>query len=178
MKLQLHRMASPIGTVLLVSDGTALRALDFEDYEDRMHRLLRRHYGDYRLDPSPGDGPFGGRMQAYFDGQMAALDAMPVETGGTVFQRLVWAALRQIPPGVTITYGRLAERLGRAGASRAVGLANGANPVAIVVPCHRVIGADAGLTGYGGGLHRKQWLIHHELQHVGSDGERGRASAA
>ncbi len=172
MNLTLYRMASPIGTVLLVSDGAAMRALDFEDYEARMHRLLRRHYGDYALDPCPGAGPFGGRLQAYFDGDLAALDAMPVQTGGTAFQRLVWAALRQIPPGATISYGRLAERLGRAKASRAVGLANGANPVAIAVPCHRVIGADAGLTGYGGGLHRKQWLIRHELRHARLDSDR------
>ena len=176
MRMQLHHMASPIGTVLLVSDGAALRALDFEDYETRMHRLLRRHYGDYTLDPSLGVGPFGGRVQAYFDGDLAALDAMPVETGGTTFQRMIWAALRQIPPGATITYGRLAERLGRAKASRAVGLANGANPVAIVVPCHRVIGA-AGLTGYGGGLHRKEWLIRHEFQHSRLGRENDQAAA-
>ena len=97
---------------------------------------------------------------------MAALDQLPVRPGGTEFQRLVWAALRLIPPGTTTTYGQLAARIGRAKASRAVGLANGANPVAIVVPCHRVVGADASLTGYGGGIERKAWLIAHERRHT------------
>jgi methylated-DNA-[protein]-cysteine S-methyltransferase len=151
---------------LLVSDGETLRALDFDDYEPRVHRLLRLHYGSYGLTPTKDAGEIGRSVQAYFEGDLAALDRVPVRTGGTEFQRMVWAELRLIPPGTTTTYGRLAERVGRAKASRAVGLANGANPVAIVVPCHRVIGADATLTGYGGGLHRKEWLIAHERQHA------------
>jgi methylated-DNA-[protein]-cysteine S-methyltransferase len=166
LKLQLDRIPSPIGTVLLVSDGEAVRALDFEDYEPRMHRLLRIHHGRYALTPGKGAGDFGRSIQAYFEGDLAALDRVPVRTEGTEFQQLVWVALRLIPPGTTTTYGGLAARIGRAKASRAVGLANGSNPVAIVVPCHRVIGADASLTGYGGGLDRKQWLISHERQHV------------
>jgi len=169
LKLLLSRVPSPLGTVLLVSDGAALRALDFHDYEPRMHQLLRLHYGPYTLTPVLDAGELGRSVQAYFEGDMAALDRLPVQTGGTEFQRLVWAELRLIPPGATISYGRLAERIGRAKASRAVGLANGANPVSIVVPCHRVIGADAKLTGYGGGLHRKEWLIAHERQHARLD---------
>lgn len=166
MKLLLSRLPSPIGTVLLAWDGEALRALDFHDHESRMHRLLKRHYGSYALTPASDAGELGRDVQAYFEGDLPALDRLPVRTAGTLFQQSVWAELRLIPPGTTLSYGRLAERAGRPKASRAVGLANGANPVAIVVPCHRVVGADATLTGYGGGLHRKQWLIAHEREHV------------
>ncbi len=162
MKLYLDRIPSPIGTVLLVSDGEALRGLDFEDYESRMHTLLRRQYGSYSLIPGDGTGGFGQRITAYFDGDLAALDSIPVRADGSEFQRRVWTALRTIPLGTTTTYGRLAAQMGQPTASRAVGLANGANPVAIVVPCHRVIGAGNKLTGYGGGIPRKQWLLRHE----------------
>jgi O-6-methylguanine DNA methyltransferase len=162
LKLFLHKIRSPLGEVLLVSDGEALRALDFHDYEPRMHRLLGLHYGSYSLNPSGDAGEVGRCLRAYFDGELVALDRIPVRTGGTEFQRSLWAALRLIPAGTTTSYGRLAAQLGRPRASRAVGLANGSNPIAIVVPCHRVVGADASLTGYGGGLHRKAWLIEHE----------------
>jgi len=155
LKLLLSHIQSPLGTILLVSDGEFLRALDFHDYEPRMHQLLRLHYGSCTLTPPGNAGALGRSVQAYFEGELTALDAVPVRTGGTAFQRSVWDALRLIPPGVTTTYGRLAAQLGRVGASRAVGMANGANPVSIVVPCHRVIGANSALTGYGGGLHRK-----------------------
>ena len=103
-------------------------------------------------------------LQAYFEGEVDAIDRLRVAQGGTDFQRQVWRALRAIGPGDTVSYGVLAGRIGRASAVRAVGLANGANPVGIVVPCHRVIGADASLTGYGGGLHRKRWLLAHEAR--------------
>lgn len=162
MIFQLARLPSPIGEMLLVSDGEAVRALDFHDYETRMHQLLRLHYGTYTLTPSAPPAEIGRTLQAYFDGDLAVLDRIPVQTGGTPFQRLVWAALRGIPAGETTSYGRLAAQIGRAGASRAVGLANGSNPVSIIVPCHRVIGANASLTGYGGGLARKAWLLTHE----------------
>jgi len=161
MKLYLDRVPSPIGAILLVSDGEVLRALDFEDYEPRMQRLLRNYCGRYDLTQGVCNGARQ-HIAAYFDGDFTALDAIPVQTGGTEFQRRVWAALRQIPPGSTTSYGRLAAKIGAPKASRAVGLANGANPVAIVVPCHRVIGADSSLTGYGGGLPRKAWLLRHE----------------
>ena len=166
MKLTISPIASPIGTVLIVTDGVALRALDFADYEARMHQLLRLHYGTYTLTPVGDAGAPGRLMQAYFNGDLAAIERVPVATGGTAFQRQVWAALRDIPAGTTTSYGALAANCGRPKASRAVGLANGSNPVSIVVPCHRVIGANAKLTGYGGGLHRKHWLIAHERQHA------------
>ena len=98
----------------------------------------------------------------YFEGNLSAIDTLPVETGGTPFQQEVWRALRTIPCGTTTSYGKLAENIGRPTAVRAVGLANGANPVSVVVPCHRVIGANGSLTGYGGGIERKRWLLDHE----------------
>jgi methylated-DNA-[protein]-cysteine S-methyltransferase len=101
-------------------------------------------------------------VHAYFAGDLSAIERLAVVTGGTDFQREVWAALRRIPAGRTLSYGALATQLGRPKAVRAVGLANGANPIGIVVPCHRVIGADGSLTGYGGGLERKRWLLAHE----------------
>jgi len=161
--LLLSRFAAPVGTILLVHDDAhVLRALDFGDYEDRMHRLLRLHYGPITLADAPAPLRTTQALQRYFEGDFDALAAIPVATGGTAFQRSVWAALRTIPAGHTATYGALARQLGSPGASRAVGLANGANPVAIVVPCHRVIGANGALTGFGGGLPRKQWLLEHE----------------
>ena len=103
-----------------------------------------------------------GALAAYFEGELSSIEALPVATGGTDFQRSVWAALRAIPAGETRSYSALATSVGRPAAVRAVGLANGANPIGIVVPCHRVIGKDASLTGYGGGLERKRWLLAHE----------------
>ncbi|MBV9783545.1 MAG: methylated-DNA--[protein]-cysteine S-methyltransferase [Acidisphaera sp.] len=162
MNLLLDRVPSPIGAILLVSDGEALRALDFDEYEERMHRLLRRYYGACSLTRGRAAPDIRRRLSAYFDGELTAIDAIPVRTGGSAFQRQVWAALRRIPAGTTTSYGRLAAMVGAPKASRAVGLANGANPIALVVPCHRVIGADSSLTGYGGGLPRKAWLLRHE----------------
>ena len=175
MNLFLDRIPSPIGTILLVSDGQALCALDFEDCEERLHRLLRRYCGTYALAPGRAGGT-GECVAAYFGGHLTALDQIPVRVTGSEFQRRVWAALRRIPAGTTTTYGHLAATIGAPTASRAVGLANGANPIAIVVPCHRVIGANASLTGYGGGLPRKQWLLRHEAgPGTGESAERGPA---
>ncbi len=163
MRLMTGSLPSPVGPLLLVWDEDAtLRALDFADYEPRLRRLLQRYYG--AAEPAPAAVPqaFVVPLGAYFAGAFAALDGIAIGTGGSAFQRLVWAALRAIPPGVTESYGSLAARIGRPSAVRAVGLANGANPIAIIVPCHRVIGADASLTGYAGGLPRKRWLLEHE----------------
>jgi methylated-DNA-[protein]-cysteine S-methyltransferase len=162
MKLLIDRIASPIGDVLLVSDGQYLRALDFQDYEARMHRLLRLHYGTYSLQPARNPAGLSAAIDRYMNGDLQAISAMPVQTGGTAFQKEVWTALRGIPLGTTISYGTLARQINRPKAVRAVGLANGANPVGIVVPCHRVIGRNGALTGYGGGLDRKRWLLNHE----------------
>lgn len=157
---------TPIGRMLLVVDEQgAVRALDWEDYEARMHRLLRLHYGrDDDAGLVPGELPSNVRdaLDAYFAGDLAALDGIPVRTGGTVFQRAVWAALRTIPVGSAWSYAQLAAAIGRPTAVRAVGAANGANPVGVIVPCHRVIGTNRSLTGYAGGLDRKRWLLRHE----------------
>jgi methylated-DNA-[protein]-cysteine S-methyltransferase len=163
MRLQLDRLPSPIGMMLVVFDGEArLRALHLDDDEPRLRRMLTRYYGTCDLAAGRAPAAIAAPLDAYFNGELNALDAIPVMTAGTPFQRRVWAALRTIPPRATTSYGELAASIGAPGASRAVGLANGANPVAVVVPCHRVIGANGSLTGYGGGLHRKHWLLAHE----------------
>ncbi len=175
MHLTLSRYAAPEAELLLVTEGATLRALDFADYEARMRTLLQRHYGTVELVEGPLPATIATALDAYFAGDLTALDAVPVATGGSVFQKAVWAALRAIPPGTTTGYGALAAALGRPGAARAVGLANGSNPIGIVVPCHRVIGADGRLTGYAGGVERKAWLLRHEgaraaTQPIASDG--------
>jgi methylated-DNA-[protein]-cysteine S-methyltransferase len=163
-RLMLDRLPTPIGEALLVTDGHGyLRAFDFDDYDARLRRQLRRHYG---AGVPLADGRAPQRIRAaldgYFAGDLAQLDGIECRTAGTPFQRAVWAALRTIPAGHTLSYGALAARIGAPKAMRAVGLANGANPIGVVVPCHRVIGADGSLTGYGGGLDRKRWLLAHE----------------
>jgi methylated-DNA-[protein]-cysteine S-methyltransferase len=161
--LTLDRVATPVGEVLLVTDDQgAVRALDFADYEERMTRLLRRHAPGAVLTDGRASETVRQAVEAYFGGDVRALDGVAVKTGGTDFQRAVWAALRGIPAGETRTYGQLAAAIGSPKAVRAAGLANGQNPVAVIVPCHRVIGANGTLTGYAGGLERKQWLLAHE----------------
>jgi methylated-DNA-[protein]-cysteine S-methyltransferase len=165
--LYIDRMASPIGTLLLIHDPEGrIRALDFQDFDSRMRRLLRLHYGadgnDFTLEDRTLPSAIQCALRDYFAGDLTAIDAIPVATNGTPFQRDVWALLRTIRAGTTLSYGALARQLGRPNSVRAVGLANGANPVAIVVPCHRIIGIDGSLTGYGGGIDRKRWLLAHE----------------
>lgn len=163
LTLSLDRLPSPLGEILLVADAAgAVRALDFHDHEERMMRLLGRHYGTSVLRPGRAPAAVRDALGAYFAGDALALDALTTATGGTDFQRQVWAALRRIPAGETRSYGQLAAAIGRPTAVRAVGLANGANPVGVIVPCHRVIGAGGALTGYAGGVERKRWLLAHE----------------
>lgn len=161
------RIASPVGHILIVVDELQrLRALNWEDHEERMRRQLSTQYNraGIQIDIVSGRGPASVRepLQHYIEGKLDAIDAVVVETAGTPFQKRVWSELRRIPVGTTLSYGRLAARIGRAEAVRAVGHANGSNPISVVVPCHRVIGADGSLTGFGGGLHRKRWLLAHE----------------
>ena len=166
--LEFGRQTSPIGIMLLAWDAEqSLRVLDFSDYEPRMHKLLRAHYGTTELIEAAVPAPISEPLERYFAGDVAAINAIAVATGGTDFQKSVWTALRTIPAGATESYGQLAQRLGCPKAVRAVGGANGANPVGIVVPCHRVIGSNGTLTGYGGGLDRKRWLLAHETRHAG-----------
>jgi methylated-DNA-[protein]-cysteine S-methyltransferase len=168
LRLFFERIDTPIGELLLVADREKnLRAVDWTEYEPRMHRLLRLHYGEdgFRLEPAASSSDLATAMKNYFAGELGAIDNLPVKTAGTPFQRAVWSALREIPRGATESYGKLAQRIGRPTAVRAVGLANGSNPIGIVVPCHRVIGAYGSLTGYGGGMERKRWLLEHERAH-------------
>lgn len=161
--LILDRFTTPVGELILVTDGRErLRALDFADCEARMLRLLARHAPGHASRPGRAPAAIRAAIDAYFAGTFDALAAIPCATGGTAFQRSVWGALTQIPAGTTLTYAQLATQIGRPSAMRAVGLANGANPIGIVVPCHRVIGSSGKLTGYAGGLARKQWLLAHE----------------
>jgi len=160
--LEQDSFKSPIGIVTIVSDGAVVRAIDFEGYESRMHRLLKVHCGEYQLRKVRNAGGFTERLKAYFDGDLAAIADLPTVTSGTPFQKKVWESLRKIPVGTTTTYQAIAKRIGKPLACRAVGFANGANPIALVVPCHRVIGANKRLAGYGGGLERKTWLLMHE----------------
>jgi methylated-DNA-[protein]-cysteine S-methyltransferase len=163
VEFYLDRVATPLGLSFLVTDAeNAVRAFEFEDYEARLTRLLRLHYGAVEMQTAAAPKSIRDSIAKYFDGDLNALDKIPCATGGTEFQRKIWAALRKIPAGTTINYATLATRIGRPGASRAAGMANGANPISVIVPCHRVIGANGALTGYGGGLPRKQWLLAHE----------------
>ena len=162
---RLEHLDTPTGLMLLVTDAEdRLRAADWEDHEHRMRRLLWRHYGENTTEfcIAARQSASAHALQTYFEGNLDVINKIPTATNGTDFQRQVWAALRRIPAGHTLSYGALAASLGRPTSMRAVGLANGANPIAIVVPCHRVIGADGSLTGYGGGLDRKRWLLAHE----------------
>lgn len=146
---------SPIGELLLTGDGRALHGLWMQD----AGRPRRPGPGWRR-----GDAAFAAvreQLAEYFAGERTAFD-LPLAFAGTAFQQLVWAALREIPYGETMSYGELARRLGKPDAARAVGLANGRNPIAVIVPCHRVIGADGSLTGFGGGLERKRLLLELE----------------
>lgn len=163
-RLLLDRLDTPIGEALLVHDDRGrLRSFDWDDHEDRLLRLLRRHYGaGVALETGRAPAPIREPIDAYFAGDLKGLQAIETATAGTAFQRAVWGALRQIPAGETLGYGALAAKLGMPKAARAVGMANGANPIGVVVPCHRVIGANGALTGFGGGIDRKRWLLEHE----------------
>ena len=159
------QIAAPIGEILLVTDGDVLVSLDYKGYEHRMMRLLEKRYGAFALVDSDQDQrlqPLIKKLQAYLAGELTAIDTIPVHPGGTKFQAQVWQALRSIPAGTVMSYGELARHLGNPAAVRAVGTTNSLNPISIVLPCHRVIGANGNLTGYAGGIERKRWLLEHE----------------
>ena len=165
----LERLNTPTGWMLVVTDAEQrVRAVEWETHEARMKRLLRLHYGEggYELRPAEQATPAVEALRRYFGGELSAIDEVVTHTEGTEFQRSVWDALRRIPAGETLSYSGLAAKIGRPAAVRAVGMANGSNPIPVVVPCHRVIGANASLTGFGGGLERKKWLLEHERMHA------------
>ena len=161
MRLETGTFDSPIGTIRYATRDDHLVVLCFSESWERTRADLERHAGPVQWSEGAG-GPVADQLRCYFGGEVTALDDIPVDLHGTEFQREVWSALRDIAAGTTISYGELARRIGRPRAVRAVGAANGANPVSLVLPCHRVVGSDRTLTGYGGGLHRKQWLLVHE----------------
>jgi len=173
-QLKLERLKSPLGEIFIASKDGAICNLEFADTEERMQKLLARHFGEVELLPAKS-GEFAKALRAYFDGDVEVLDTLPVKTNGTRFQERAWAALRRIPAGTTRSYGEQARDIGEPDAARAVGLANHLNPVGIVVPCHRVIGANGALTGYAGGLDRKRWLLEHEAKHTTLPLFRGKA---
>ncbi len=166
-ELLLDRLDTPLGPLTVVVAGERVCAIGFAGHEQRLRRDLRARFGELNL--RRADDPAGAcaRLRAYFAGDHRALEAIEVDPGGTPFQRQVWAALRDIPAGTTVSYGTVARRIGRPTATRAVGLTNGLNPVPVVIPCHRVIGADGSLTGYGSGLPVKDWLLRHEGAQLG-----------
>lgn len=162
MDLTIDTIETDIGPILLACHGVSLCALDFADCRPRMDRLLAARFGDAKPCPAKNPNGYSDRVAAYFGGDLKALDGIPLETGGTPFQRKVWTALGKVEPGQTQTYGEVAAAIGRPAAARAVGRANGLNPIAIAIPCHRIIGGNGSLTGYAGGIERKRWLLEHE----------------
>jgi methylated-DNA-[protein]-cysteine S-methyltransferase len=159
----LDRLETPIGVALLVIDADGvLRALDWEDYEHRMKGLLRLHYGAVVLNDARAPEEMLMALASYFRGDLDGLSRIAWRVAGTPFQQKIWSALPNIPAGTTMSYGALAAQLGTPNAMRAVGHANGSNPISVVVPCHRLIGANGSLVKYGGGLERKRWLLRHE----------------
>jgi methylated-DNA-[protein]-cysteine S-methyltransferase len=168
MRISRTLIATPLGEMVALASDTGLCALEFigprrlERLESRFQRWFPPHEiadGRHPVLQETRDW-----LTAYFDGASADLDRPSLDLRGAPFERRVWAALCEIRPGATSTYGAIARQLGSPGAARAVGAANGANPVGIVVPCHRVIGSSGTLTGYGGGLNRKSWLLAHEAR--------------
>jgi methylated-DNA-[protein]-cysteine S-methyltransferase len=154
---------SPIGELTLASRGERVCLLHFGEDDARVRRTLQRWYPAESIEAHPDPAGAATRLGEYFAGRLDAVDAIDVELNGTTFQKRVWHALRDVRAGTTAAYAEIARAIAAPSAFRAVGAANGANPVAVIVPCHRVIGTNGSLTGYGGGLDRKRWLLEHEL---------------
>jgi len=160
--LQLETVPSPIGDLLVATVGDAVCAVAFEGGEADTDRYLTRRYGECVQVQGRVPARLRDALARYFEGDLAAFDGIEAVARGTAFQERVWGALRKIPAGRTASYADIAQQIGQPTAVRAVGLANGQNPVPIIVPCHRIIGRDGSLTGFGGGLERKAWLLRHE----------------
>jgi methylated-DNA-[protein]-cysteine S-methyltransferase len=163
------RINTPIGPVQVFARDGILVFIDLSGNGAASKEHVRRRFPDEPFESSGDPGGCSAAFARYFNGDLTAIDALPVDPGGTQFQSIVWRALRSIPAGTTISYGELAGRIGARHAVRAVGAANGANPIPIVIPCHRVIGANGKLVGYGGGLERKAWLLRHESSRLFPD---------
>jgi methylated-DNA-[protein]-cysteine S-methyltransferase len=166
MRLNVSRLETPLGVLTLASTKAGLAGLAFEDRVDGLWRFLKSRFGSIEPDDAGTSDPAEAELLAYFDGAIGSLDGIRTDAGGTEFQRRVWAALRRIPGGRTVSYGQLARSIGQPTGFRAVATANATNPVAIVIPCHRVIHADGSISGYGGGVDRKKWLLRHEADNL------------
>ena len=153
---------SPIGPLCVAAHDGRTCLVHFGSNEHAARQWIERWYPLDTLTAAPNPGGAVSALGRYFDGDLDVLDTLDVELKGTAFQRLVWGALRGVKAGHTASYGEVANRIGSPAAVRAVGAANGANPIPIIVPCHRVIGSNGTLTGYGGGLPVKDWLLRHE----------------
>lgn len=153
---------TPAGAIVFARRGERLVALSFKNYWPRLLKQLEKRFAALKLTPDAEGGPPGRALRRYLDGDLQALDALEVDTEGTPFQEKVWSRLRKIPAGATWSYAELARAVGNPSAVRAVAGANARNPVSVVVPCHRVIASDGKLSGYGGGVPRKRWLLKHE----------------
>jgi methylated-DNA-[protein]-cysteine S-methyltransferase len=162
VRIELSHLESPLGNIALAVCEDALCALDFAETDGPLRSRLDRWYPGALIENGHRAMTMAKRIRAYFAGELQTLGDIPVEVPGTPFQKTVWAALRRIPVGETTSYQAIATAIGNPAAVRAVGMANGRNPVALVVPCHRVIASDGTLCGYGGGLWRKAWLLRHE----------------
>ena len=166
MKLTVSRLETSLGAVTLVSTPAGLAGLAFENRLDNLWRFLESRFGSIESDTGGPPDPAAAELRAYFEGAIGALERIRTDAGGTEFQRRVWTALRRIPGGCTASYSELARSIGQPTGFRAVATANATNPVAIVIPCHRVIHADGSISGYGGGVDRKKWLLCHEADHL------------
>jgi len=166
MKLDVSRLETALGVVTLASTPTGLAGLAFEDRVDGLWRFLKNRFGSIEPDHGGAADPAEADLRAYFKGSIAALENIRTDAGGTEFQRRVWTALRRIPGGRTTSYSGRARSIVQPSGFRAVATANATNPVAIVIPCHRVIHADGSISGYGGGVDRKKWLLRHEADNL------------
>jgi len=170
VRIAYHMMASPVGLLFLARTDQGLRYLQFMERKSLKRMIAARSdiVPDAKWEPSLLDlKPVVEQLDAYFNGMLHVFD-VPLDPVGSDFQKKVWTALSQIPFGKTRSYGEIAKAIRQPKASRAVGLANNQNPIAIIVPCHRVIGANGSMTGYGGGLPRKRWLLEHEARFAGT----------
>jgi len=163
--LELAAIESPVGPLSIAVHDDRVCALWF-GASGALAAVLRRWYPDDAPKTVRDPGGAVTALDSYFSGRLDALDGLPVELHGTPFQKRVWERLRSVRAGRTASYAEIAKAIGAPNAVRAVGAANGANPVALIVPCHRIIGSNGDLTGYGGGLDRKRWLLAHEAQRL------------
>jgi methylated-DNA-[protein]-cysteine S-methyltransferase len=162
MKIELSQFDSPVGRIVVAVADPGVLALEFAEDDAQVRSRLARATPGATFGSGPRADEVIATLRAYFEGDVHAIDELPVQAHGTAFQKKVWAALRTIPAGKTVSYRHIAEAIGAPSAVRAVGAANGQNPIALIVPCHRVIASDGTLCGYGGGLWRKEWLLRHE----------------